>query len=95
MELLTREQVNKIAKENSADHILEEILNTIRKHAESGEFECKIRGFGFGNYYGSEDDYPERNKKVIQKLRDLGYTVEIGYESRQFVDIYLYITWGD
>jgi hypothetical protein len=95
MTLLTAEQARELSKLNSPEGLAEVVLEGVWEKAEQGESEFITRehGFGDGCLYTSEPNYPSKIREVLQILRKLGYTASICAEQRQFVDIYLKVTW--
>lgn len=90
--MINATEAHKLAEENNVDEILKGITNQIKRSAENGEFEAKVRKYGFGELYGG---YPnEKQLQVINELKKLGYNVRMQAISSQFIDIYLEITWN-
>jgi hypothetical protein len=95
MTLLTAEQARELSKLNSPEGLAEVVLKGVKEKAEQGktEFTTREHGFGDGSLYTSEPNYPSKIREALQILRKLGYTASIYSEERQFVDIYLKVTW--
>lgn len=75
--------------------ILDTILKIVEGAAVKGQSSIKVRSFGFGdgNLYHGEKYASTTQQEVIKSLRSLGYIVGIKAEEKQFVDIYLDISW--
>lgn len=90
---MTAEEARKISKENNKDYIVENILETVQKVAHKGEFQVDIRGYGFGSTSYYANGLTEEQGKIIREIENLGYKAEMHVEERQFVDIFLRISW--
>jgi hypothetical protein len=86
-----------LAKLNDPDELLKVILEEIKYEASEGKYEyiTRDRGFGEGALYDIEDNYHSKIKNVLTSLRDLGFDAQIITDCRQFVDIYLRVSWAD
>lgn len=93
--MLKAEQARKIASENDPSKALETILKRVEVAAQAGKYSIKVRdyGFGGGEYYAPAQQWPDFGKKLIGELRNLGYSADIGSECRQFVDVWLEVSW--
>ena len=93
--MLTAAQALVISQTSVPTVIVESILNLVQAAAENGDRSIKYRGSGFGDsiMYSGEDHIPAVNRAVIKQLRDLGYQVRIRCEERQFVDLWLEVSW--
>lgn len=82
-----------LADESDPGKCVSEILDLVKNSASVGKRSLRYRGFGFGSgsCYGS--DIPSHCKAIIEELKALGYTANIGVEERQFVDIWLQVSW--
>ncbi|MEL7966347.1 hypothetical protein AAG587_08220 [Vreelandella neptunia] len=92
---LTAKQARELAVKSDPDIALDKILCGIKSIAEQGKSKLLVRDFGFGSgeMYTSEKNYPAMNRKVIEELRALGYKAEIKEKCSQFVDIWLEVSW--
>ena len=95
MTLLTAEEARELSRVNSPEELVEVILKGVKEKAEQGKSKFVTREYGFGDgcLYTSESNYPARISGALRILRELGYKVDIVSEERQFVDIYLKVTW--
>lgn len=91
---MTASEANAMTQRADPDWHVAEILKGVKKQAEIGKFTLKSYAcdFGSGNLYGGKPS--DLQQAVIDKLKELGYTVEIRVEERQFVDIWLEVGWG-
>lgn len=93
MRLIGANEANAIAKESSGIHITEEIMKRIVKAAENGKFRLEVRDFGFGDSELYSGEMNDKQRKSVNKLKELGYKTTIRTEEKQFVDIYLEVIW--
>lgn len=93
--MLTAKQAHEISVINNVDGIVSEILKGVLLAAERGETSMQYRGAGFGDscVYGIEENYPQLNKSVLSKLRELGYSATVRSKEAQFVDLWLQVSW--
>ena len=93
--MLTAAQALVISQNSMPTEIVNSILTLVQAAAENGDRSIKYRGSGFGDsiMYSGEDHIPAVNRAVIKQLRDLGYQVRIRCEERQFVDLWLEVSW--
>lgn len=86
-----------LAKLNDPNELLNVILEEIRHEASEGKYQyiTRDRGFGEGELYDVEQNYPPKIKQVLTSLRDRGFDAQIVTDCRQFVDIYLQVSWAD
>lgn len=95
MNRLTAEKARDIARAKDPAFAVESILADIQKAAEAGKYEYLEKGYGFGtDTYRNEKDYPELCKAILKELRALGYRCQVQAVERQFVDLWLEISWG-
>ena len=96
-ERLTAEMAENITRSKDPTFAVETILKGIRTAAENGKREYITReyGFGDGSCYTTEDKYPALCKAILKELRDLGFKADIGSSCGQFVDVWLYVRWGE
>ena len=94
--LFNAKDAKQLSKSNDPNELLKTILGEIKEKASMGKWEYITRNYGFGEsiLYDSECNYPEKIKHVLYGLRDLGFTANIITEERQFVDIFLHVTWS-
>lgn len=99
MEKFTAADAVKLSKENNADYAVEVILEKVKKAAKEGNFHIKVYEYGFGSdvvYYNKGySDYPQKGKKIINKLRDLGFKADMRFDMNQLVDQYLSVSWKE
>jgi hypothetical protein len=94
--LFNAKDAQKLSSLNDPTKLIKIILEEIKENAIDGKWEYITRSYGFGEsiLYDSECNYPEKIKQVLKLLRDLGFTASIIIEERQFVDIFLHVTWS-
>lgn len=94
---LTARKAREITLASDPSRIVDSILREVENEAKRGRYKYITRNYGFGEgtLYAPEKDYPEMIKSVLKELRNLGYKAEIRVEERQFVDIWLEITWDE
>ncbi|ARU04700.1 hypothetical protein CCO03_08450 [Comamonas serinivorans] len=70
-----------------------EILEAVKAAAQEGKTTLKTyaRDFGSGNLYGGQPTVAQA--AVIARLNELGFKTAIRSECRQFVDIWLEVSW--
>ena len=93
---LTAEKARDIARaKDTVFAALDEILAGIEKAAYEGKYEYITRNYGFGSgeCYTSEDKYPALCQAILKELRALGFKANVRSECRQFVDLWLSVTW--
>jgi len=96
MSKMTAEQARSIAQSKDPAFAVETILAGVAKAAEQGKYEYTTRDYGFGtSTYCNERDYPPLCLAILKELRGLGYTCAVRAEERQFVDLWLSVSWGD
>lgn len=96
-ERLTAAMAENISRSKDPTFAVETILLGVKAAAEAGKREFKTRdyGFGDGSCYTTEEKYPALCKAILKELKDLGYTAGIGSSCSQFVDVWLYVRWGE
>lgn len=96
-ECLTAAMAENITRSKDPAFAVDTILKGIRAAAVNGKREYITReyGFGDGSCYTAEDNYPALCKAILKELRDLGYRADIGSSCGQFVDVWLYVRWGE
>ena len=97
---LTASEANKIAKENSVDGILKNILEEVEKRSQKGKFTLITREYGFGDSSYAKKKVSGVHQKVMSNLDKLGYKVhlvtrhdKVKEGQRQLLDVYLEIEW--
>lgn len=93
MDFLKANEARAIAEKNNPEFIVKNIIERITKKAEDGEFELKVRDFGFGDSVLYNEDLNKLQQKAVDELEKLGYKVRLRVVTNQFVDIYLEIKW--
>ena len=92
--ITARELYEKYNQESALDSCLNEIEQLVIEAAKKGETKIEYRNFAFGSghLYGGAPTEPQA--KVISMLKDAGYKAEIHCEERNFVDIWLEVSWS-
>lgn len=93
MSIIKASEAKAIAQENSIEGIMEEIGKMITKKAEDGKTILQVRDFGFGDSKLYSGKMNEKQEEIFNRLKTYGYAVKVRTEERQFVDIYLEISW--
>jgi hypothetical protein len=93
--LFNAKEAKDLSSLNDPNELLKKVLGEIKEKARNGEWKYTTRSYGFGegNLYDAEQNYPNKIKEVLKSLRDLGFTAEIQTVESQFVDIFLQVTW--
>ena len=91
--MLTAEKAREIAGVDKVSEGVALILSLIEKEAKQKKrnlrtWEC---GFGEGHLYGGHPN--ETQKAILEKLKELGFSVKISSECGQFVNVFLEVTW--
>lgn len=83
-----------MTKKSDPEWHVEQILLEVKKAAERGEFRLKTYAcdFGNGSLYGGKPTALQQ--AVIDKINGLGFKAGIEAQERQFVDIWLEVSWG-
>ncbi|MBO6278763.1 MAG: hypothetical protein J6N20_15305 [Pseudomonas sp.] len=96
MSLMTAETARDIARAKDPAFAVETILIEVAKAAEAGKYEYTTRDYGFGSHtYCNEKDYPLLCKAILKELRELGYQCQVNAVERQFVDLWLEVSWSE
>jgi len=92
---INAEQARDIARAHDPSFAIDEILAGVEACAREGKYEYTTRKFGFGDSacYGFEKGYPEQCKAILRELRALGFNASVKAEEKQFVDLWLSVTW--
>ena len=93
IQYITANQAREIMPSIKVEIILNELMVEISEAAKSDSSRLYVREYGFGDGALYSSKVPSLQNQIITKLRELGYTAEIRIEEKQFVDIYLLITW--
>jgi len=92
---LTAAAAADIARAKDPAFAVDTILAEIAKAAEAGKYEYTTRAYGFGeSTYCNEDKYPELCKAILKDLRGLGFKCQCHAQERQFVALWLEVSWG-
>lgn len=93
--MLTAAEALKISCANDPGGIVTKILSLVEAAANQGDRSIQYRGAGFGDsaVYNVETQWPKMNQLVVKRLRDLGYSAHVRCEERQFVDLWLEVSW--
>lgn len=89
----TADEARQLADQNQRLHeAIVAITDYIKVTAEAGNTSIKVRDYGFssGSCYATT---PPFCQAIIDKLEALGYTTKIRSEDRQFVDMWLEVSW--
>ncbi len=91
---MTASEANAMTQRADPDWHVAQILESVKKAAEAGEFTLKSYAcnFGDGRLYGGKPT--DLQQSVIKKLKGLGYSAEIRVADHQFVDIWLEVGWA-
>jgi hypothetical protein len=83
-----------VVKEIMAVHdVIIEIINRIQDAKILGKTHIKFYGADFGNVRLYSNPPTAFQQEIVDSLRRLGYIAEIKIHARQFVDIWLDISW--
>lgn len=93
-EAFTAQDAWAMTKKSDPEWHVEQILLEVKNAAERGESRLKTyaRDFGSGFLYGGKPTALQQ--AVIKKLQSLGFKVGIEAQERQFVDIWLEVSWA-
>lgn len=92
----TADDARALVRENHpADMFVAEILEGVKTAAQEGKTSMKTYtcDFGSGNLYGGKPT--AKQEAVMRQLAELGFKTKIQVECRQFVDIWLEVSWGE
>ncbi len=94
-EPFTAADAREMMRFNDPEFHVDKILDSVRQAAKAGQSSTQYResGFGEGRLYNKGPD--ELQKRIMEKLSALGFSVQIRFEERQLVDIYLLIDWSE
>lgn len=96
MSRLSAASARDIARAKDPAFAVETILTEVAKAAEAGQYKYTTREYGFGSKtYCNERDYPLLCKAILKELRELGYQCQVNAEERQFVDLWLEVSWAE
>lgn len=92
--IAAKELYERYNQESEIENCLKEIEQLAIEAAKKGETKIEYRNFNFGSghLYGGAPTRPQAN--VISMLKDAGYKTQIHCEERNFVDIWLEISWS-
>ena len=90
---LTADEARALTEKSDPGSYVAEILEDVKEAAEAGRTSIKTYAcdFGSGNLYNGQPT--PLQQAVMKKLTDLGYKASIRCEERQFVDIWLQVSW--
>lgn len=93
---LTADKAFGIVASKDPSKAVDTILEAVKAAAEKGLYSIRVREYGFGSNvcYAAERDWPKINKAIVKELRDLGFQCYSGSEARQFIDLWLYVSWS-
>jgi hypothetical protein len=97
MTLLTAKEALEIARKSDPEHTLRNILGLVKLAAERGKYIIQVRewGFGGGEYYCPQQQWPSAGKTIMGQLRELGFSADIKSAEGQFVDVWLEVSWAE
>lgn len=96
MSRITAKEAASLAQAKDPAFAVDTILAGVKKAAEDGKYEYTTRDYGFGtSTYCNERDYPPLCIAILKELRALGYACQVHAQERQFVDLWLSVTWKD
>lgn len=75
------------------DEYIDFINKRITEAAQNGRAEVVIRENEYAYWLYEEKKMTADQKKIVEELRDNGFTVDLYYQELQFVDIGLRIAW--
>lgn len=75
--------------------VVEDITEMCAKHAKKGKTSMKVRFYGFGDSKVYAGELTDNQKEVMKELRELGYKTRIGSTVKQFVDVWLEVSWEE
>ena len=93
---LTAAEAASLSRQKDPAFAVETILEEVRKAAQAGEWSIKTYSAGFGDaaLYAPENKWPEHNREALKRLRELGYRADVHAIEKQFVDLFLEVSWG-
>ena len=95
--MISAKEAKKMMPFPSVGSELKAIEAAIKIAAANGRSSIRYTGtksqFASGDLYSGK--YPSHIIDIIAELRKFGYSADIKCEEKQFVDIYLFINWGD
>lgn len=96
MSRLTAEEARQLADAHDPSKAIDAILANVRKAAARGEYMIKVSDFHFGSNvcYCPENQWPPLCQAIVKELRALGFQCDSRSECRQFVDLWLEVSWG-
>lgn len=94
-ERLTAAKAAEIANKHDPAKAVDAILADVQKQAQAGRRTLRVNGYGFssGECYGLRDKWPEHCRRIQDELWALGYKADLRVVERQFVDIWLQVSW--
>ncbi len=94
-ERLTAAKAAEIADKHDPAKAVDAILADVQKQAQTGRRTLRVNGYGFasGECYVQRDKWPEHCRRIQDELLALGFKAEVRVEERQFVDIWLQVSW--
>lgn len=76
---------------------VESILADVQKRKRAGDRDLRVYGYGFGTgaCYAQRHQWPAHCRRIQDSLLGLGYSAKLCVEERQFVDIWLNVSWQE
>lgn len=92
---ITADEARALTAKSDPDWHVSQILEEVKKAAAKGESTLKTYAcdFGSGNCYSGK--FTDLQKSVWDKLRNLGFATSIEVQEKQFVDIWLQVSWKE
>lgn len=93
MNAFTADKARDLARSKDPGAAVLDILKHVKEAAEAGKYTVDIRSHGFGDGWAYGGETPAYNRAIMDELKKLGYAVNVGSECRQFVDVWLIVSW--
>lgn len=89
----TADDARELMRVHTPEYHVEKIIDQVRQAAQKGSDTLKTYACNFGDGALYSGQPSELQKAVMAQLRDLGFEVRIRVEERQFVDVWLEVSW--
>lgn len=90
-------EARQISDSQQPEKAVESILERIKEAAKAGKYNIRVTDHGFGDsklYEHGARGWGTLQRNIAEQLMNLGYEVFQTSECKQFVDIYLEISWN-
>lgn len=90
-------EARKISDSQQPDKAVEGILDRIKEAAKAGKYNIRVTDHGFGDsklYEYGAHGWGALQRNIAERLINLGYELLQRSECKQFVDIYLEVSWN-